>query len=326
MFFRECSTIPMITRRIDLWLFKLGFDARKDEIEEKIASCETTLEDIKKSKKLPQILGIALSLGNYLNAGSRKGAAYGFKLGTLLKLSSTKSLDNKMTLLDFLVIVISKQLPDCENFAEDFTCIEKAAKIKFDYLSSEVVKFNAGIKNIQAAVKNTKEAEGDLFKPNMEKFLGIACAIGKDFNKRWDKVEKTGTTLVEWFGEDKNKMKTEDLIKLFDKFQMEFHSSLIYMKKKAEEEKKEAEREARKKKEKEEKEKKKQQKPKKKKALVEQVLNDLGSKDTGSLSRMVRERRQKQRGRGLKSKRRGGRRAEKKQEYKQGGGSNVSSL
>ncbi len=37
--------------------------------------------------------------------GSWKGSAMGFKLGSLIKLSQTKSTDGKSTLMDYLILV-----------------------------------------------------------------------------------------------------------------------------------------------------------------------------------------------------------------------------
>jgi diaphanous 1 len=44
-----------------------------------------------------------LAVGNYMNGQSVKGGAYGFKIDMLEKLHEVKSLDNKRTLLMYLV-------------------------------------------------------------------------------------------------------------------------------------------------------------------------------------------------------------------------------
>lgn len=46
--------------------------------------------DIEKSPKLLKLLEIVLAIGNYLNAQSIRGGAYGFKLEVLTKLSQVK--------------------------------------------------------------------------------------------------------------------------------------------------------------------------------------------------------------------------------------------
>lgn len=55
------------------------------------------------SPSIRELLRRTLALGNYLNGGTNRGAAYGFKLDSLLKLDTVKSNSGKQTLLHFLV-------------------------------------------------------------------------------------------------------------------------------------------------------------------------------------------------------------------------------
>ena len=51
---------------------------------------------------MKKVIEYALAIGNYLNGGSNKGAAWGFKVDGLNKLIGTKTLDNKSTLLHYM--------------------------------------------------------------------------------------------------------------------------------------------------------------------------------------------------------------------------------
>ena len=52
---------------------------------------------VRGSKSLKQTIEYALAVGNYLNGGTNKGGAWGFKIESLNKLIGTKTLDNKST-------------------------------------------------------------------------------------------------------------------------------------------------------------------------------------------------------------------------------------
>ena len=52
---------------------------------------------VRSSKALKQVIEYALAIGNYLNGGTNKGGAWGFKIESLNKLIGTKTLDNKST-------------------------------------------------------------------------------------------------------------------------------------------------------------------------------------------------------------------------------------
>ena len=43
-------------------------------------------EEVQKSKKFRGVLEVVLAVGNYINGGTHRGAAYGFKLDALTKL------------------------------------------------------------------------------------------------------------------------------------------------------------------------------------------------------------------------------------------------
>ena len=67
-------------------------------------------------------------MGNYMNAGSRNQQSFGFDLNYLTKLSSTKSADQKTTLLHFLANTIDSRFPDIKDFAAELRNVEEASK------------------------------------------------------------------------------------------------------------------------------------------------------------------------------------------------------
>ena len=56
------------------------------------------------------VLATVLALGNHLNGSTARGGAYGFKLNTLTKLINTKTTDNKMNLLHYLIEILMAQV------------------------------------------------------------------------------------------------------------------------------------------------------------------------------------------------------------------------
>jgi hypothetical protein len=54
----------------------------EQDVDAVLAACD----EVKKSTKFKKVLEVVLALGNYLNGGSFRGAAYGFKLDALNKL------------------------------------------------------------------------------------------------------------------------------------------------------------------------------------------------------------------------------------------------
>lgn len=67
-------------------------------------------------------------MGNYMNSGSKNQQSYGFELNYLTKLSHTRSIDQKTTLLHFLADTVEKRHPEVIDFALDLRNVEAASR------------------------------------------------------------------------------------------------------------------------------------------------------------------------------------------------------
>ena len=67
-------------------------------------------------------------MGNYMNAGSRNQQSFGFDLNYLTKLSSTKSADQRTTLLHFLASTVESRFIEVRDFVAELRNVEEASK------------------------------------------------------------------------------------------------------------------------------------------------------------------------------------------------------
>jgi formin 2 len=70
-----------------------------------------------------------LYLGNTLNQGTARGAAVGFKLDSLSKLSDTRAANSKMTLMHYLCKVLASKASVLLDFPKDLESLESASKV-----------------------------------------------------------------------------------------------------------------------------------------------------------------------------------------------------
>lgn len=63
-----------------------------------------------------------------MNAGSRNQQSFGFDLSFLTKLGSTKSADQKTTLIHFLASTVESKFPDVLDFPQELRNLEEASK------------------------------------------------------------------------------------------------------------------------------------------------------------------------------------------------------
>jgi len=106
-----------------------------------LEAVDAARREVQESSGFKRVLGAVLALGNYMNGGTKNGQAHGFKLTALSRLSSSKALDNKTTLLQYLTQYIAKHHPDAANFAEETKDVKRAAMVEFAVIQAQLEKF-----------------------------------------------------------------------------------------------------------------------------------------------------------------------------------------
>ena len=128
-----------------------------------------------KSEKLQLVLEAVLTIGNIMNEGTSTGDAAGFKFDSLLKLTQTKSIDGKMTVLDYIVSsFISRGERSVLNLSDDFPECSTASRLQFNDMDIQA-------KNIATSLKTCTNGKKARLKENrnvptpgtirLEKFL-----------------------------------------------------------------------------------------------------------------------------------------------------------
>jgi hypothetical protein len=91
---------------------------------------------VRKSGALHYAMTAALAIGNFINATTPRGRAWGFRLDTLAKLSEAKAADRSTTLIDILV-----RLPDARGTAgivalpDELAVLTAAKSLSFEQVS-----------------------------------------------------------------------------------------------------------------------------------------------------------------------------------------------
>ena len=67
-------------------------------------------------------------LGNYMNADGQRGGAPGFRISSVNKLTDTKSADNQMTLLHYIVQLVEAKVPEALNLKQQLADCEGPCK------------------------------------------------------------------------------------------------------------------------------------------------------------------------------------------------------
>jgi len=229
-FFRSLEKIPRVDKRLECFLFKIRFEAIVSDIDKQIALCERAANALKENSKLRKVLEVSLALGNYLNGGTKKGHAYGFKIDTINKLKATKSSDNKINLLHFLVRSVNHQNPEASRFTDDLLELLPASRIDTTALNTEVTKVRLLLNKVESELKQSDHDPNiDRFVPVMSNFMEESRKKGAELEDRIKLLDQTTVTLCAYFGEEK--MKLEELFKLFSDFVADYKEAEAFLEK-----------------------------------------------------------------------------------------------
>ncbi|CAL5362099.1 unnamed protein product [Camellia sinensis] len=97
------KAVPSAFFRFNAMLFKSNYDSEILHLKESLQTLELGCKELRARGIFYKLLEAILKAGNRMNAGTARGNAQGFNLGSLRKLSYVKSTDGKTTLLHFVV-------------------------------------------------------------------------------------------------------------------------------------------------------------------------------------------------------------------------------
>ncbi|KAK8566561.1 hypothetical protein V6N13_002263 [Hibiscus sabdariffa] len=185
--FLELIKVPRIESKLKVLLFKIQF-----------------FSQVRNSVKLKRIMQTILSLGNALNRGTARGSAVGFRLDSLLKLSETRSRDNKMTLMHYLCKILDEKLPELLYFPQDLESLEASTKIQLKFLAEEMQSISKGLEKViqELAASENDGPVSETFCLNLKEFLGFAETEVRSLALLYSSVGRNADALSLYFGED----------------------------------------------------------------------------------------------------------------------------
>lgn len=175
--------------------------------------------EVQNSAKLRAALDAVLVLGNFLNSGTGRGGAHGYKLEALAMLSTVKDVDGG-TLLDYTVRVLESNIPGTLPL-DDMPTLPKSAELSLDAIGEDVQGLLDSVANVAVQIKTI----GD--DPALAGFLAEMTAFSEEASKVRDEVVNLRALMMSklqemmgHFGE-RNKMargRQEDILRMLREF------------------------------------------------------------------------------------------------------------
>ncbi|XP_076476336.1 diaphanous related formin 1 isoform X2 [Bombus vancouverensis nearcticus] len=242
------STIKRLLPRLRSLSFMLRYEELVQDVKPDIVAGTAACEEVKGSKKFAKILELILLLGNYMNSGSKNGQAFGFEISFLTKLTSTKDVDNKQTLMHYLVDTIERQFPECLSFPEELAHVDRASRVSLENVQRTLRQMDSNIRNLEQDLSNAKipQSNDDLFLHVMGPFAKKARESYEVLQNMFKHMDSLYTEISEFFSFDKQKYTIEEFFGDIKTFKDDFmHAQKEIIKLREGEEKQRRAREAR---------------------------------------------------------------------------------
>ncbi|VDN32878.1 unnamed protein product, partial [Dibothriocephalus latus] len=196
----QVGTIKKLVPRLQSILFKLRFTEKIADIKPGIVAVTEALKELNTSKHLMRVIEMVLLLGNYLNSGSRNAQSVGFQISFLPKLSGTKDIYGKSTLMHFVLRAIEAKFPDTvQGLLTDLSYIDKASRFSEDTAKMLIAEMKKSASNLETDLRTYQsQGEDDAFPSVMQSFL-------EEAKLEIDKVENMFKLMQERFDEGKQK-------------------------------------------------------------------------------------------------------------------------
>ncbi|XP_042362501.1 LOW QUALITY PROTEIN: FH1/FH2 domain-containing protein 3-like [Plectropomus leopardus] len=133
-FLLTLSSISELSARLQLWAFKMDYEATQKEVAEPLQDLKEGMEQLEKNKTLRYILSTLLSMGNFLNGTSAKG----FELTYLEKVPEVKDTVHKQSLLHHACSLVVENFPQSTDLYSEIGAITRSAKVDFDQLQENL--------------------------------------------------------------------------------------------------------------------------------------------------------------------------------------------
>nr|DAD45247.1 TPA_asm: hypothetical protein HUJ06_003478 [Nelumbo nucifera] len=211
-FFLEMMKVPRVESKLRVFSFKIQFPFQVSDLRVSLNVVNAASNEIKSSMRLKSIMKTILQLGNALNHGTAR--AVGFRLDSLLKLSDTRSRNNKMTLMHYLCKVLADKLPELIYFHKDLFHLEAASKIQLKFLAEEMQAISKGLEKVEQEL-TASENDGPIsqtFCKTLKNFLVVAEAEVRSLASLYAGVGRNADALAVYFGEDPTKCPFEQVV------------------------------------------------------------------------------------------------------------------
>ncbi|KAI8971225.1 formin homology 2 domain-containing protein [Pilobolus umbonatus] len=222
--------------RIRSMLFRLQFWERLEQLETNLSIVVDVTDALKDSKHLKKLLCLILVVGNFMNASSMQGGAFGMRITSITKLADTKASNvTSLTLLHVVAGIVRRKFPEMMTFMDEIKQAPQAARIMASYndIQQQYVEMRTGLRSLQVELgtkwqpEDVELEEGDAFAVVMNEFYEKANDRFQDLDTLYRNTDVKWKDIVRFYGENPEIMRPDDFYNIFANFFVLWKEALV---------------------------------------------------------------------------------------------------
>jgi hypothetical protein len=198
-YYLQIMDIPKLVQRINALVYKSNFEEKSQALIEETTHLKAALKSLKGNDRFLKVLEYILAIGNYLNGGTNRGGAYGFRLGSLAKLGEVKAQNGRDTLLHYLLEFIEKREKSLLSFVDELKSVQSAARVNIKETTGRITELKAGYEQLDRELK-MPDVDAK-FKGAMEGFVSKIGKIIQDLEKSATDIDTSFKDCLKFYGE-----------------------------------------------------------------------------------------------------------------------------
>ncbi|KAJ1370650.1 hypothetical protein KIN20_032426 [Parelaphostrongylus tenuis] len=212
LFIASLASISALPLRLDLIIFKQRFQEILNDLKSGISSVMEACDEIRRSSGFKTFLELVLLFGNYMGQSSKTYKdTFAFEMSVLTRLTDTKDVDNKHTLLHYMVDWMRKHNSKIARFVhEDFYHCTAASRVNADELAKSVTALRQNVTKLEKCLESyKKQGDEDKFAEVMGPFLTKAQNELSTVETMYSKMKSDWASFTRFYAFDEKKYPLE---------------------------------------------------------------------------------------------------------------------
>lgn len=208
------SKVKRFQARIECMKLKNTFGEMADLVTRDLgifaAACSEVLDN---PKLVVFLVDVIRPFGNELNRAGGKKDATGIKISGLVKLAATKTADNSMTSLYYIVSVLAQHQPDLLSLINEFGMCQRATKLSMQGTEQNLSACIKAAKKVEASLQIAEKEKDEVFCAAIGPFAAQVSAAVASMESRMASLKESILKVAEYLGEKEKTDKIDPIAK-----------------------------------------------------------------------------------------------------------------